>query len=654
MDKRTSAIEDLTLFESPHSGEYCAKAGLLAFVRAGRVVLLNVETGAESTLPFAASEPRFSPDGGTLAMVREGQLWLHTLSTGDNRQITSMRNGVRGIQWSPVGDRLLFSMSSEAGEDPSALCRPAEQREVSADNAVAIDDFGYKFDGAGFVTLTQSHLWTVGPDGAPPIRLTDGVWDDIQPAWTPDGQTVVFISGRARPKKESIGADLFTVPATGGEIRRISTTGSIVCYPIPFRPLVTPDGKHVVAAYLPVDLSVEDSDRGMPLSRLLRVSIDGGEEADIFEDGGACGECVAFPYNASGARCYDRAQLSADGRCVYFLCGSEGRTDAYRAEVFGTPRVTLLSRGGSFTGLGRPQNGVMLASYTDETTPGEYYLLDETTGERIKRLTHGNAFLADCEVSVPEELWFDTLDGDGRVQGWVLPPQKMRPGRKYPAILYVHGGPHPYYTPCYDHELQCLAAAGFAVLLANPRGSSGYGAAHLDTRKAFDGSAYTDLLQFVAEAVRRFDFIDGSRVGATGGSYGGYMINQMATRANRFRCFVTQRSIASELISYASSDMQGSSAEYESFLDFMKAKLEKSAVCYAGNVRAPMLIMHGTDDLRCPVEGAHQFFVALKDTHRDLPVRLMLWPGTAHGQPQRPGQLIAYRKALTDWFLTHL
>ena len=668
MSERLFRMDDLYRFTDMTCGEYSATTKMLAFVRAGwdeagrrvsGIVVQDVASGTERAVTVGGkheSEPRFSPDGKTLALVSDGQLWLYDLEKSETKKLTSMQNCVSGIQWSPRGDQLLFSSHSAAGADERELQRPTEQgRLQGVDDAVAITDFGYKFDGAGFVTLTQSHLWIVDATTRNVRRLTDGAWDDLLPAWTPNGETVVFVSGRARPKQEVIGADLFAVPSAGGEIRRISTLGSVVRYPIPFRPLVTPDGKYVIAAYLPEDAKDPRHEKGLLPSRLMRVAVSGDEEADIFDDTGACYECTAFPYNVSGAQCYDRAQLSSDGKRVFFFCGSEGRTGIYQAEVYGQPCVAAFSvDSGSYAGIGRPKGGLMLASYGDEKRPCEYYLLDERTGQRVKQLTNTNGCLRERTLSAPRELWFATLDGESSVQGWVLPPQGMSPGVKYPAVLYIHGGPHPYYTPCFDYELQCIAAAGFAVLYCNPRGTSGYGKTHLNALRAMDGSAYTDLLQFVEEAIRRFDFIDGARVGATGGSYGGYMVNYMATHSKRFKCFVTQRSIANELISYASSDMQGSSVEYVSFLDFMKAQLGKSAVCYAKDVSAPILIMHGMEDLRCPVEGAHQFFVALKDTHRDVPVRMILWPHTGHNQPARAEQLMKYREELVNWFRAYL
>ena len=226
--------------------------------------------------------------------------------------------------------------------------------------------------------------------------------------------------------------------------------------------------------------------------------------------------------------------------------------------------------------------------------------------------------------------------------------------KKYPAILYIHGGPHPFYTYGLTMEFQMLAAKGFAVLYCNPRGSSGYGWTHENYQRSIDGSAYYDLLQFVDEACRRFDMIDEQRIGVTGGSYGGYMTNYMATHAKRFKAYVTQRSISNELIMYANSDMQGKSTDYKSYEDFMVAKLKESAVSYAERVDKPILILHGMDDYRTPIEGAHQFYVAIKDLHPDLPVKMVAYPHTGHEQPTDPRLLKHYYHEMILWFEKYL
>ena len=262
--------------------------------------------------------------------------------------------------------------------------------------------------------------------------------------------------------------------------------------------------------------------------------------------------------------------------------------------------------------------------------------------------------LRDCEPARTEDFFFDTLDGESRVHGFVMPPARREEGKQYPAILYIHGGPHPFYTYGFTAEFQWLASQGYGVLYCNPRGSSGYGPVHQNYARSTDGCAYADLLQFVDECLRRFPWIDETRLGVTGGSYGGYMTNWIASHAKRFRAYITQRSVASDLIGYASSDKQGSSTGFANYEEFMMDALRKSPVSYAENIDRPFLILHGEDDLRCPVEGAHQLFTAVKDTHPDLPVRLVIFPKTPHDQPGIPVLLKRYYQEMHRWFDTYL
>jgi len=132
------------------------------------------------------------------------------------------------------------------------------------------------------------------------------------------------------------------------------------------------------------------------------------------------------------------------------------------------------------------------------------------------------------------------------------------------------------------------------------------------------------------------------------------MTNYIATHAKRFKAYVTQRSVVNDLISYASSDMQGQSKQYRSFEEFMVNELKSSPVSYAERIDKPFLILHGVDDYRTPVEGAHQLFVAVKDTHPDLPVKMVLFPHTNHDQPRDPRLLKLYYHEMVEWFRAYL
>jgi acylaminoacyl-peptidase len=195
-----------------------------------------------------------------------------------------------------------------------------------------------------------------------------------------------------------------------------------------------------------------------------------------------------------------------------------------------------------------------------------------------------------------------------------------------------------------------------AVIFCNPRGSSCYGSAHESNAAAFDGRAMNDLLQFVKEACNRYDFIDSERLGVTGGSYGGYMTNWITSHSKVFKAAVTQRSIANELIEYASADMAGSSQGFVNFEDFMVQEIEKSSVAYAEQIDIPFLILHALGDMRCPVEHAHQLFTAVKDTHPDLPVRMVLFPHGNHEMNNngRMSHRMRHYTEMIRWFENYL
>ena len=654
MSGRVSTTQDY--YEIRYVGAYdsCEKAGPLAYALGWtdretgepvqKIFLRPLAGGAERGVTaggMVEGEPHFSPDGRFLLFLSnasgEAQIYVTELETGETRQITHMRYGAYSPLWSPKGDRIAF-LSDSHGEGADEMQEPLTESDRAAlseqrrREAVVIEDYGYKSESAmGFARASCTHLFTVGIDGGAARRLTDGDRDHVMPAWYPDGSRVLFASNRCRPREESIGMDLYSVPAGGGEITRLTESVWVAYYPAPFQPLFTPDGETIVFGALAPDMS-----DGMPRTLLYTMPAVGGEARCIFPDDAPCHEATCFLYNGEGmggvgvtAQIGANARVSPDGESLYFISGWHGACDIFRAALTGEPKITRVTEGPHcYRSLGKPGPQGMPVVRGDFLHVPRLYLRGWDGVETL--WVDPNPWMDDRPLSKPEELWIDTLDADGRVQGWVFPPQNAEPGRKYPAVLYIHGGPTPFYGCALTYEHQAILGAGMGLILCNPRGSSGYGGKHQSMTQAFDGTAMVDLMQFVEEAARRFPFIDRDRLGVTGGSYGGYMTNWLISHTKRFKAAVTQRSIANDLIQYASSDMAGSSKEFESFKDFMHKNIERSAVAYADRIDVPLLILHGMDDMRCPVEHAHQLFVAVKDTHPDLPVRMVLFPKSNH------------------------
>ena len=676
---RKSVFNDFELQEQISFGEYIPGINALLYevsaydeakqARVSKVMLRDISSGEERQISAGGANegnPRISSDGKKVLFLSSEagtapQLHIYDMESGEVCRLTTMRFGVMDPLWSPDGRWVLFTSYASDEMDNDWLQTPADPQEDAKYRAlhrldpVEITDFGYKFDGLGFARPSVQQLWIVPADGsAKAKKITSGSSNFLHACFAPDSKHVICESNLYCNKEISILLDILMIDIETCEIRRVTEDRMVVSYPNPMRPVFTPDGKYIIAGILDYG---KFKYSGYPPCTLHRIAVDGSEITPICDKDEDCFDNVQFPYNAFCGKGLEKVQVSSDGQYAFFHAGYKGQASIYKVAIYGEDHKPVRIAGGkyAYNGMGKPQGGKVLVTRTAVNAPEAYYLMDEASGELQLIRQADEAYMREVALSPAEDFSFATLDGEGEVHGFCMPPQMMEDGKKYPTIVYVHGGPHPFYTYGFDLELQCFAGAGFGVIYCNPRGSSGYGDKHRHIEHAFDGNAYTDILQFVDEACRRFEWIDPERLGFTGGSYGGYMTNYAATRAKKFKAYITQRSVVNDLISYASSDMQGESRAFPTYGEFMVHEVEKSTIIGMEKVNAPFLILHGQDDLRCPVEGAHQLFVALKDTHpEDFPIKMVLYPKLAHDQPKHPKQRQHYYATMLDWFERYL
>ncbi len=283
-----------------------------------------------------------------------------------------------------------------------------------------------------------------------------------------------------------------------------------------------------------------------------------------------------------------------------------------------------------------------------------YYVNHE--GE-FTALTDFNSSLSrDYEVITPQEFTFENENGIS-ITGFVIAPAGMEAGKKYPTILDIHGGPKTVYGPHFFHEMQYWANEGFAVIFTNPTGGDGRGNAFMDIRGKYGTVDYRDLMRFVDEAVSRFDFIDGDRLGVTGGSYGGFMTNWIIGHTNRFKAAASQRSISSwlsfsnttDIGYYFNKDQIGVTAweDHEKLWD-------NSPLKYADQVTTPTLFLHSDEDTRCWMAEGIQMFYALK--YFNVPSRLILFHQENHelSRSGRPKSRIRRNKEIVEWMKKYL
>jgi dipeptidyl aminopeptidase/acylaminoacyl peptidase len=590
--------------------------------------------------PKRDTSPRWSPDGRRLAFVSErerkkqGQLYVMPSGGGEPIRLTDVRQGVKEFAWSPDGARLAFVARIGGWEEPED-----EEERAKSKPARVIEILKYKADGVGFVHDRPRHLFVVPAAGGDVRQITDGDFDDRDPAWSPDGRWLAFASARHAGRDTDNAADVWRVPAEGGEPRRLTATAGPVA-----SPAVSPDGRTV--AYLghpyPRDVS-----RNV---RVYTVSADGGAPTCLTE---------SLDRNCAPLLGGAPPQWLGDGQAMLFAAEDRGDVRLFRVAVAGgAPPVALTGDTRQVREVSTSRDGRLIAfTATSPVAPPEVFACQgDGTGER--QLTDFNrAWRAEVGLSQPERFQFERAGFT--VDGWVMRPAGFAPGRRYPALLNVHGGPASQYGHGFFDEFQVYAGAGYAVVYVNPRGSQGYGEAFARAVVGdWGGGDYADVMAGLDEALRRYDFLDPDRLGVMGGSYGGFMTSWIVGHTDRFKAACSERALNTFWSFFGTSDIGHYFPEWHSGgpppWDDLKWYLERSPLSYVKQIRTPLLIVHSEDDLRCPIEQAEQLFVALKRLGR--PVRLVRFPDEDHDLSRggRVRHRLARFRILLDWFAQHL
>jgi dipeptidyl aminopeptidase/acylaminoacyl peptidase len=341
-----------------------------------------------------------------------------------------------------------------------------------------------------------------------------------------------------------------------------------------------------------------------------------------------------------------------------FVATDVGRSNIYRVELATEELSRLTTRPSTVTSLD-VQSRTFVLTGQDWDHPGDLFagtIAENGELAEYRRVTEVNhTLLKGRKMARPERFEFETFDGQS-VEAWIIKPLDFRADKLYPVVLEIHGGPAGTYGDTYMHEFQVLASRGYGVLFTNPRGSKGYGEQWAQgVIGDWGGGDYADLMACVDSAVKQFSWIDPDRLGVTGGSYGGYMTNWIVSQTHQFRAAVTQRSISNLYTKYGVSDigfyanragMGGADLwEEEDFI------MSRSPIRYAPNVRTPILIIHSEEDLRCPMEQAEQWYIALRRLG-NTDVEFVRFAGENHelSRAGKPLNRVERLEQLVGWF----
>ncbi len=624
------------------------------------------------------SSPQISPDGRTIvyniarANIQadrfDDELWVMNANGDDNRRLASGRGAV----WSPDSTRIAYldagkifvrrivddSAATEVGAGglkPSDLSWSpdgawiafrgwvAERPEWTIDlprpaaaswSADPVVTDRLQFRATGGVRGGYRHIFVVPAGGGEVRQLTSGKFEvggyyavvDRSPglAWTPDSRSILF-SANMEPD-----ADLqfrrsavHAVEAATGVSRKVTRTQGFW-----LKPLAAPDGRSV--AYW----GTIASDEAYPPYSLRVSALDGSGERTLIA------ELPGDIHFLDWAR---------DGRGLYYVADKEGSRNLRFVSLDG--KVRDVTSGPQVLGISSiSANGVIAATRTTPTQPEDVVRFDSRDGGKLQQLTNVNeSLLKGVQLSRVEEIWYPSADGV-RVQGWIMYPPSFDASRKYPLILYIHGGPHMMYDVAFTFRFQEMAANGYVVVYVNPRGSTGYGATFanaIDNR--YPGPELPDLMGAVEQAVKRGS-IDTQRLYITGCSGGGALTNRMVAHTTRFAAAASLCSPNNWISMAGSGDTKLwlHSTVRPSFWQNTSHWLELSPLMHAPKVKTPVLLITGADDVRTPPGQAEEFYSALK--LHGTPTRLVLLNNQGHGWPSIPSNFMRTQLYTRKWF----
>ncbi|MGC1620319.1 MAG: S9 family peptidase, partial [Candidatus Acidiferrum sp.] len=472
---------------------------------------------------FSSNSPRWNPDGKTLAFLSaratepsssekpKSQIYLLSIAGGGEAlALTRLKNGVQSYQWSPEGSRIVVVSTSGPMDGVAAADRKSDVRHYR--------HIRYKFNDTGWFDDERRHLWVVNVPGGEAKQITEGQdWEDTDPQWSPDGTHIAFVSDRTGKAYDgSHNTDVWVIPATGGTLTKISDHAFE-----DENPRWSPDGKQILftgqtAAHQFPKLYIADSSGGAA-SQLAVKNLD------------------MIPGELHWAT----------ANSLLFTSGMKGETHIFRADLDSRTFSAVTSGPRGVHAFDVDENSGKMAYLANDFQHLDDLYISSLDGSDEHQLTHVNSELwAQLELQPVERLPYKSTDG-WAIDGFFVKPLGWQPGKKYPMVLVIHGGPEGMFGVDWYHEFQVYAAKGWAVFFCNPRGSTGYGEKfERGEINNWGGMDYQDIMAGVDAALKQYPWIDSNDLGVTGGSYGGYMTNWIVSHTTRFKAAVTLRSIS--------------------------------------------------------------------------------------------------------------
>jgi len=580
---------------------------------------------------FRDSSPAFSPDGKRIAFLsnRSGSTQIHVmwLDTREMAQLTRLDSEPSAPLWSPDGSKIAFTVRvlDETSPLPIKLPKTPKGAEL-AKGAVLVDRTVWGADGTGPTTKGFTHVFLVDANtGGTSRQITSGDYDHNAPSFSPDGKTL-YVSGIRKPDAEYLKGDseIYAISLDTLEVKALTDRKGEDS-----SPEASPDGKWI--AYLGHDEKGYTNDVDS-----LHLMSNTGENKRILATG--------LPSSPGDLT------WGSDG-VLYYSMEEKGEKNIYSisTRAAGATPQKFTSGAQVLNGLAMARSGMNAAVRTSAKEPGVLVSFTLLRPNDLRVLVDVNKdVLEGVKLADSEELWVTSADGL-KVQGWLMKPANFDPSKKYPMVLWIHGGPWSMYSVAWNWAFQNFAANGYAVVWMNPRGSTGYGQDFVNgIQNAYPGKDYDDLMATVDAALAK-GFVDKDNLFVCGGSGGGVLTAWIVGHTNRFRAAGSMRPVINWHSFVGNTD---SANWYDQFKKFpWEDPMEyarTSPLTYVGNVTTPTLVMTGEADMRTPIPQSEEFYRALK-VLRKADTLLVRMPEEFHGW-RRPTHQIAQQLYLQAWF----